>query len=232
MLIKIIEFLIYKIKGRTIKIDKKVTTQDIAIEIAKRLKYFIIGFIKISIFKKQFKLIFCAPNVSISNIKYIEFSGGNTLNQGVIINGLSSSGIHLGKNVSIGPYSIIRASYSLNKIGGGVVIHDNTSLDAFCFLGAAGGIEIGENVLIGQHVSFHAQNHNYQFKDKLIKDQGVTSYGIKVGSDCWIGANVTILDGVIIGKGCVVGAGSVVTRNIPDYAVVVGVPAKIVKYRE
>lgn len=54
---------------------------------------------------------------------------------------------------------------------------------------------------------------------------------IKIGNDVWIGANAIILDGVNIGHGAIIGAGAVVTKNVPDYAVAVGVPAKVIRYR-
>jgi acetyltransferase-like isoleucine patch superfamily enzyme len=59
----------------------------------------------------------------------------------------------------------------------------------------------------------------------------VESKKIIIGNDVFIGANVTVLDGVIIGNGAVIGAGAVVTKDIPPYAIAVGVPARIVKYR-
>lgn len=55
---------------------------------------------------------------------------------------------------------------------------------------------------------------------------------IVIGEDCWIGSNVTILGGVKIGNGCVIGAGSIVTKNIPDYSVAVGNPARVIKNRK
>ena len=64
-----------------------------------------------------------------------------------------------------------------------------------------------------------------------IKEQGINFKGIQVESDCWIGAGVTILDGVKIGKGCVIGADTVVTKNIDDYCIVAGNPARIIKRR-
>lgn len=67
--------------------------------------------------------------------------------------------------------------------------------------------------------------------DIPIRKQGVNRKGIKIGSNCWIGAKVTILDGTIIGNGCIVAAGAVVRGQFPDNCVIGGVPAKILKMR-
>ena len=95
-----------------------------------------------------------------------------------------------------------------------------------------GGISIGENVRIGARVSFVSANHVFKEKDILIKDQGMTEKGIIIEEDVWFGTGVIVLDGVTIHKGAVVGAGAVVTKDIPEYAIAVGIPAKVIKYRE
>ena len=77
---------------------------------------------------------------------------------------------------------------------------------------------IGLTIIAGSH-----ENDTYEPK----KNQQVM-----IGDGCWIGANVTILGGVMIGKGCIVGAGSVVNKNMPDFSIVAGVPAKVIKSRE
>ncbi|MNG32136.1 Virginiamycin A acetyltransferase [compost metagenome] len=76
-----------------------------------------------------------------------------------------------------------------------------------------------------------AENHVFSDKTKPIKEQGIYRQGITIEDDCWIGSNVTILDGVTIGTGSVVAAGAVVTKDVPPYSVVGGVPAKIIKER-
>ena len=91
---------------------------------------------------------------------------------------------------------------------------------------------IGDNVLIAGHVSLNAVCHVFKSKNKLIKDQGWTGKGIVVEDDVWLGAGVRVLDGVTISEGAVIGAGAVVTKDIPSYAVAIGVPAKVIKYRE
>lgn len=94
-----------------------------------------------------------------------------------------------------------------------------------------GKITIGNNVLFGPGVSVIAGNHNIS-KSDLIMNQKSIPGAITIGSDCWFGTNSIILAGVTIGNGVVVAAGSVVTKDMPDYAIVAGVPAKVIKFRE
>lgn len=90
---------------------------------------------------------------------------------------------------------------------------------------------IGDLVRIGPHVNIIASNRIYKSKDIPILKQGVTEEGITIGNDVWIGAGSTILDGVNLGDGVVVAAGSVVTKDVPPYSIVGGVPAKIIGER-
>ena len=147
---------------------------------------------------------------------YVEFKG-------------QDHNITFGKNTFIGKYTIIKADFSdASHFKAG----NNFGCGEFCFFGCAGGVVIGDDVMIGQNVRFHAQNHRFNEKYKLMSDQGTTEQGIIVGNDCWFGSGSVIVDGVTIGNGCVIGANSVVTRDVPDYAVVGGNPAKVIKYRE
>jgi acetyltransferase-like isoleucine patch superfamily enzyme len=108
------------------------------------------------------------------------------------------------------------------------------------------------NIYIGDFVSLGHDNHIWAFQEVIIgsytqtaKDlliisgshdksslQPIGNQKIKIGSGCWIGARVTITGGVTIGKGVIIGAGAVVVKNVPDFAIVAGVPAKIIKMRE
>ena len=92
-----------------------------------------------------------------------------------------------------------------------------------------GGITIGDNVLIGPNVVLRSNNHMFQDVLIPIREQGMTQGEIVVGDDVWIASNAVILAGVKIGRGAVVAAGGVVTKDVPDYAVVGGVPAKLIK---
>ena len=162
----------------------------------------------------------------------ISFGKGVTLGKGTIIDGLSLDGVKIGDGVSIGPYSIVRATGVLSDIGKGVEIGANSGFDAYTFIGASGGVKIGQNVIAGQHVSFHSENHKYANPDVPIRFQGTTRQGIVIEDDCWIGANVTILDGAHVARGVVIGAGAVVRGHIPPYSVAVGVPARVIASRK
>lgn len=90
---------------------------------------------------------------------------------------------------------------------------------------------IGDNVLMGQRVSLHSQNHNFDDVDASIKAQGVSSKGIVIEDGCWLGSGAIILDGVHLGAGTVVAAGAVVTRSFGPDVVIGGNPARILRER-
>lgn len=96
----------------------------------------------------------------------------------------------------------------------------------------SGPLKIGDDVMMGPNVSIFTQNHETENIYKPMRLQTAPKEKVTIGNDCWIGANAVILPGVTIGNGVIVGAGAVVTKNVPDYAVVGGVPAKIIKMRE
>lgn len=220
------------LRGKDFQLDERIPTWAlINISIARSLslvRCLLTGLV-FSINPK--KLVFLGRRVVISNRSLISFGRGVTISDGCIIDGLSSSGISIGDGVSIGPYSILKATGSLTDVGVGITIGAGCGFDAYTFFGGAGGIVIGRNVICGQHVSFHAENHTSGSTTIPIKAQGTTRQGIKVSDDCWIGANVTVLDGCNIGRGSIIGAGSVVRGDIPPFSVVVGVPGRVVRKR-
>ncbi len=96
-----------------------------------------------------------------------------------------------------------------------------------------GPLFIGKNVMIGSELKVLTRNHCTSRTDIPMQHQGFTeTKAVYIGDDVWIGHRVIILPGVHIGNGCIIGAGAVVTKDIPDYAVAVGVPARIIKYRK
>jgi len=95
-----------------------------------------------------------------------------------------------------------------------------------------GSIEIGDNVLLAQFVSLIAAGHGIR-TGALISEQNESDRkGIKIGNDVWLGASVVVLPGVAIGDGAVIGAGAVVTKDVPPNAIMVGNPARVLRYRD
>ena len=113
-----------------------------------------------------------------------------------------------------------------------VRIEEKTFIGPGVCIAGPGNITIGQRCLIAAHVGIFANNHNFDDPTRYITEQGVTSKGITIEDDCWLGHAVTVLDGVTIGKGSVIGAGAVVTKNIPAYSVAVGTPARVIKSRK
>jgi galactoside O-acetyltransferase len=94
-----------------------------------------------------------------------------------------------------------------------------------------GHITIGDNVMIGPNVVLRSNDHVFEQADVLINYQGMSEGSITIGNDVWIASNAVILQNVSIGDGAVVAAGAVVTKNVPPYAIVGGVPARTIGTR-
>lgn len=128
---------------------------------------------------------------------------------------------HLGISSVIEDYSVI------NNAVGNIVIGDFTRIGMGNTI--IGPVMIGNNVILAQNIVISALNHNFEDVSMTINQQGVVTDQITIENNVWIGANCSILAGVSIGEHVVVGAGSVVTKDIPPYCVVVGNPARVVK---
>ena len=94
-----------------------------------------------------------------------------------------------------------------------------------------GTVIMGDHVRVGAHASILGFNHNHARLDRPIHEQGLSSKGIRIGDDVWIGSGALLLDGVSVGSHCIVAAGAVVTRDVPDWAVVAGNPARVLRDR-
>ena len=131
------------------------------------------------------------------------------------------------KTFSLGDYSVIEDFSVINNGVGEILIGNYTRIG----LGNTiiGPVTIGDKVNLGQNIVISGLNHRYDDISKNISDQGVSTEIVIIENDVLIGANSTILSGVHIGQHVVVGAGSVVTKNIPPYSVVIGNPARVVK---
>ena len=180
---------------------------------------------------KKFTFIFVHPTSRIRCSNKIKFESNLSIDMYSYIDAISTQGITFGRNCSVGKFTTIECSGSLNNLGCGLIVGNNVGLGTRSHYGCAGGITIGDDTIIGNFVSFHSENHNFLNNSIPIRNQGVNRKGIKIGSNCWIGAKVTILDGVEIGNGCVIAAGSLVNKSFSDNSIIAGVPAKFLKFR-
>lgn len=225
-------WIVRRLKGRAYVIDEKIGGSTLVRVVLDRLVCLVRGlYYRTGLASGGSWFVFVGPGAQIRNPGYLRLGKGVTIGAGCVLNGLSSEGINIGDNVSIGQYSIIEATGVLTDLGKGVSIGAGSGIGAYSFIGAAGGVQIGSNVIMGQRISFHSENHNFDSPDVDIKYQGVTRQGIIVGDNCWIGANVVVLDGTVIGRGCVIAAGSILRGEYPEDMLIAGVPAKVKRSR-
>lgn len=228
---KLINTVISKIKKEPYKIDEAITTSVMFGIITNKLVMAFRGTINKLFFKKSKGILFIGKRVKINCKKKITLKGSATIEDGCFINALSKGGITIGNNFSLGRNSIIECTGVIRELGEELIIGENVGVAANAFIAMRGKVEIGDNTIFGPGVSIHAENHNFEDLEKPIRLQGATRKGVKIGKDCWIGSKAIILDGVTIGNHVIVAAGAVVNKDVPDYAIVGGVPAKVIKMR-
>ncbi len=229
---KLINKVITKIKKEPYEIDEAITFGTIVGVIFERGMMVLRGIFKKPFFKKSKGIVFIGKRVKIKNKKKISFNGSATIEDGCFIQALSKDGMIVGNNFSLGRNSIIECTGVIRELGEELIIGDNVGIAANAFIAMRGKVEIGNNTIFGPNVSIHAENHNFSEIDKPIKLQGATRKGVKIGEDCWIGSKAVILDGVTIGSHSIIAAGAVVTKDIPEYCIAGGVPAKVIKMRK
>lgn len=166
-------------------------------------------FVALSLFFFHQALRGCINRILKFNYKYLMCKCGKKVHFSPLSSFFSYKNVAMGNNVYIGPHAI--------------------------FMAANSKIYIGNHVVLGPKVTLIGGDHNINEIGKFIidtKEKGQDDdKDIIIEDDVWIGANVTILKGCTIGRGAVVGAGSLVTKNIPDYAIAVGIPSKVIRFR-
>lgn len=135
--------------------------------------------------------------------------------------------LEVGDGCTIQDYSFFQLTLPNPK----VYIGDNTVIGRRNIITAKNVIKIGSNVLLGSDVQIIDHGHGI-VRNRIIREQQALIGEVVIGDDVWVGAGAKILMNVHIGNGAVIGANAVVTDDIPEYGVAVGVPARTIKYRE
>lgn len=136
---------------------------------------------------------------------------------------------YLGGQLTFGADCYVGRFSKVATCGGNIKIGSRVQIGEMCVFTGQGGITIGDDVLFADRVNIIANEHRYDDITRPISLQGCYSKPVEIGSGSWFGINVTVLHGVKIGKNCVIAAGSIVTRDIDDYSVVAGVPARVIR---
>jgi acetyltransferase-like isoleucine patch superfamily enzyme len=138
------------------------------------------------------------------------------------VRGDSHTNISIGKNVFVGRHSTIKART------GTVNIEDFAVIGDFCRIGTTSTVKIGSHTAIAAFCYIGAGEHRFHKKSELVRRQDIENKkGVSIGKDVWLGAHVTVLDGINIGDGTIVGANSLVTKDLPEHVVAHGIPATV-----
>ncbi|MFC2156969.1 acyltransferase [Acidobacteriota bacterium] len=194
------------------------------------LGYTLRGLFYPSIFKHVGRGVVFGRNMTIRHPHKITIGDQTHFDDNVVLDakGDVDEGIVLGNHVIIGRNTILSCK------GGSISLGDFCNIASNCSLLSESIISIGSHTFLAGHCFLVAGgNHSYERTDVPIMFQPSFSRGgIRISEDVWIGASVTITDGVEIGTGCIIGASSLVRENIPEFCVAVGVPARVVKHRK
>ena len=140
--------------------------------------------------------------------------------------GESNQGITIGSGVFIGRNSILSCK------NGDIAIADGANIGFNCEVFSASKVSIGRDTLLAAYCYVIGGDHDFSDPSQPVIAQGRRSEGVSVGAGAWLGAGAKILDGVNVGDGAIVGAGAVVRSAVPDRAIAVGIPARVVGERQ
>ena len=140
--------------------------------------------------------------------------------------GESNQGITIGSGVFIGRNSILSCK------NGNIAIADGANIGFNCEVFSASRVSIGRDTLLAAYCYVIGGDHDFSDPSQSVIAQGRRSEGVSVGAGAWLGAGAKILDGVNVGDGAIVGAGAVVRTAVPDRAIAVGIPARVVGERQ
>ena len=193
----------------------------------------IIGFIYNPKINLIFKKIIILLREGYYKRKFKDFGKGVIIESNIFF--LGTKFISIGNNVRLGRNGTLTAWEKFNddNFSPVIIINENVSIGDQFHITSINSINIGKNVLMGQKITITDNSHGLTDKASMIlapRNRKLISKGrIVINNDVWIGDKVTIVGNIEIGNGSIIASNSVVTKNIPDYTVVGGIPAKIIK---
>ena len=171
-------------------------------------------------------LVAIEKDVRIRFASNIRLGQGAYLDEGAYLHACPN-GIEIGSETIIMHHAVLHVYNFRNIPHSGIKIGRDCLIGEFSVIRGQGGVEIGDRVYTSPYTQILAVNHVYNDPDQPFIEQGITTEGIVIEDDVWLGAGAIVVDGVRIGKGAVVAAGAVVTEDILPHTVVGGVPARI-----
>jgi acetyltransferase-like isoleucine patch superfamily enzyme len=230
-MVRAIVFIIRAATGRTVRVSESVPVHIFVGYLIQQYINLTRGVLALLLRARRPALLFLCSGARIRGLRLLQFGARLRLGGRAEIICWSRGGIRIGRDFSLGEHSSISNGFNPFADIGTIVIGHNVGIGGHSFICCPSTVTIGNNTITGQYLSIHPQNHVFVDRVTPIRLQGVKAQGVHIGADCWIGAKVTILDGVSIGDGCIVAAGAVVTQSCPPYSIIGGVPAKIIGQR-
>ena len=158
----------------------------------------------------------------------IRLGKGVYLDEGVYLHACPG-GIQIGENTIVMHHAELHVYNFRDLPNARITIGRGGLVGEFCVIRGPGGVTIGDRVYLSPSVHIYSSDHVFDDPDTCFIDQGIRAKGVTIGDECWIGAMVSILDGVTIGRRSVVAAGAVVTQDVPAFSLVGGVPARVLR---
>lgn len=174
MLVGISNDIISKFKGEDFRIDGSINSGYLLHLLISKSICFLWGIVRL----RSLKRVFIHPSSKIRSASNLKFGKNLQIGRNCFVDALSKNGLILGDNCSMGDYTYIKLTGSFKQIANGVKIGNNVGLGSHGFYGCGvGTLEIGDDCIFGNYVSIHPENHIYSDRTKLIRLQGVNSWG-------------------------------------------------------
>lgn len=179
------------------------------------------------LFKKVGKGVVFGKSITIRNPSKIVIGNNVIIDENVMLDakGLDNNGIVLENGVFLGRNTILSCK------NGDILLKENANIGFNCYVVSLNKVEIGEDALIAAYTYIIGGGHSSENMDMAFREQKMPAVGIKIGKNVWLGAKSVIMDGCSIGDNSIIGVGAVVTKDIPEYSVAVGMPAKVIRDR-